>query len=146
MSASDTPSCTVDLPIGGMTCASCAARVEKKPNKLSGVKAEVHFATKFARVNVPADVDLDEVVAAEVGIEEVISEALPRDKVAVAKRLQGKGRVAAMIGDGVNDAAIPRAMAGLLNPIVAGAAMGFSPVFVIANSLRLCRFTGHTAA
>ena len=44
----------VDLAIGGMTCASCAARVEKKLNKLDGVTATVNFATGTARVSFPA--------------------------------------------------------------------------------------------
>src|SRR5215472_5167427 len=46
----------VDLAIGGMTCASCAARVEKKLNKLDGVAATVNFATETARVTFPASV------------------------------------------------------------------------------------------
>ena len=37
---------TVDLTIGGMTCAACAARVEKKLNRLDGVTATVNFATR----------------------------------------------------------------------------------------------------
>lgn len=58
-----TSTSSIDLAVTGMTCASCAARVEKKLNKLPGVVATVNYATETARVEVPAGITRDELVA-----------------------------------------------------------------------------------
>ncbi|MET0143333.1 MAG: heavy metal translocating P-type ATPase [Ilumatobacteraceae bacterium] len=60
-SAADVAS--VDLVIGGMTCASCAARIEKRLNKLDGVTATVNYATEHAMVHVPAGVAVSDLIA-----------------------------------------------------------------------------------
>ena len=52
-----------ELAIGGMTCASCAARIEKKLNKLDGVTAAVNFATETARVAFPAAVSAGDLIS-----------------------------------------------------------------------------------
>ena len=54
---------TVDLQVGGMTCASCAIRIERKLNRLDGVVATVNFATETAHVSFPAGLDATELVA-----------------------------------------------------------------------------------
>src|SRR6478735_5922946 len=53
----------VDLEIGGMTCASCAARVEKKLNRMAGVQASVNFATERVRVSLAAGVEVSDAIA-----------------------------------------------------------------------------------
>jgi Cu+-exporting ATPase len=53
----------VELAVGGMTCASCAARIEKKLNKLAGVTATVNFATEKARVSFPGGVSPDDLIS-----------------------------------------------------------------------------------
>jgi P-type Cu+ transporter len=54
---------TVDLSIEGMTCASCATRIEKKLNKLPGVQASVNYATEKAHVVLPPDISVDDAIA-----------------------------------------------------------------------------------
>jgi len=54
----------VDLEIRGMTCASCAARIEKRLNKLDGVTASVNYSTEHAKVSAPAGVTTDALVSA----------------------------------------------------------------------------------
>ena len=57
------PAAPVELEIEGMTCASCAARIEKRLNKLDGVEATVNYATERARVTAPEGVSSDDLVA-----------------------------------------------------------------------------------
>ncbi len=64
----------IDLVIGGMTCASCAARVERELNRLDGVSATVNYATEQARVRAPASMGVDTLVAT---VEEVGYSARP---------------------------------------------------------------------
>jgi Cu+-exporting ATPase len=61
--ADETPVRSAELAIGGMTCASCAARVQKKLNKLDGVTATVNFATETASVTFPAAMPADELIS-----------------------------------------------------------------------------------
>src|ERR671933_1037427 len=63
MSTPDVRTGEVELLIGGMTCASCAARVEKKLNRMDGVTATVNYATEKARVSFGGDVTTDDLIA-----------------------------------------------------------------------------------
>src|SRR5947209_5464350 len=54
---------TLDLEIGGMTCASCAARIAKRLNKLDGVEASVNYATEHASVTHDATTSVADIVA-----------------------------------------------------------------------------------
>jgi Cu+-exporting ATPase len=63
MTAIREDSLSVELSIGGMTCASCAARIEKKLNKLDGVTATVNFATEKASVSFPAAVNPEDLIS-----------------------------------------------------------------------------------
>ena len=58
----ETTTCQTELALGGMTCASCANRIERKLNKLDGVTATVNFATEKASVSFPAVMSPDELV------------------------------------------------------------------------------------
>lgn len=60
--ASD-PTTEVELAIGGMTCASCAARIEKKLNRMDDVSATVNYATEKAKVSYGGDVSVQDLIA-----------------------------------------------------------------------------------
>ena len=53
----------IELEIGGMTCASCAVRIEKRLNRIDGVEASVNYATEKAIVSAPAGVDAEALIA-----------------------------------------------------------------------------------
>ncbi|TMR88271.1 cation transporter, partial [Nonomuraea basaltis] len=53
----------VELSIGGMTCASCANRIERKLNKMDGVSATVNYATEKAKVTFPEGVDPQDLIS-----------------------------------------------------------------------------------
>ncbi|WP_437112652.1 HAD-IC family P-type ATPase [Streptomyces syringium] len=79
-----------------------------------------------------------EAVAAEVGIDEVIAEVLPQDKVDVVKRLQGEGRLVAMVGGGVNDAAaLAQADLGLAMGAGTDAAIEAGDLTLVRGDLRV---------
>jgi P-type Cu+ transporter len=59
-----TQTCTVDLAVGGMTCASCAARITKRLNKIDGIDANVNYATEQATVTNSGNTTTEELIAA----------------------------------------------------------------------------------
>lgn len=73
---------TVELSIGGMTCASCASRIEKKLNRLDGVSASVNFATEKARVELGDHATAQDLVATveAAGYRATLPEAEPDDQ------------------------------------------------------------------
>jgi P-type Cu+ transporter len=89
--SSPSPMLSTELAIGGMTCASCVVRVEKKLNRLDGVTASVSLATETARVTFPAAVTVDQLISVVEGAgytavrpapnpHEPASQARPADK------------------------------------------------------------------
>jgi Cu+-exporting ATPase len=193
----------VEVVVGGRVAGRLALADTVKSSSRSGIAALRDLGLRPVLLTGDNEA-IAAAVAAEVGIDpaDVVAGVLPAGKVAVVRELQAQGRVVAMVGDGVNDAAalaqadlgiamgtgtdvaieasdltlmraeipavvdavrlsrrtlatikgnlfwafaynvaaIPLAATGLLSPVVASAAMAFSSVFVVSNSLRLRRF------
>ena len=113
------PGRSVELSVGGMTCASCAARVEKKLNKLAGVTATVNFATEKARVSFPAAVSPDDLISV---VEQAgYRAALPAPSPAAAPSGTGPGQPAGAAAAGQTAALRQRLLISLVLavPVVA---------------------------
>ncbi len=80
----------VELTIGGMTCASCAARVEKKLNRMDGVLATVNYATEKAKISYPDGVGVDDLIATVVKTGYTAEEPPPPVAVAVEEDPAGQ--------------------------------------------------------
>ena len=89
----------VELDITGMTCASCANRVERRLNEVPGVTASVNFATEKASVERPGSITDDELVAvvAAAGYTAAVPQPGPRDEVDEARPLQVRLLVSAAL-------------------------------------------------
>jgi cation transport ATPase len=148
----------VEFLVQGMTCAACAAKVESRLNAIENVSATVNIATEKATVTAPLSVPIgrlvEEIERAGYGAEMAAASDGPAkaggdtadDLGAVPEAIKLARATLATIrrnlgwAFGYNIAAIPLAAAGFLNPLIAGAAMAASSVFVVANSVRLRRF------
>jgi Cu+-exporting ATPase len=97
---------SAELAIGGMTCASCAARIEKKLNKLDGVAATVNFATETARVSFPASVSTGDLIS-------VVEQAGYTASVPAARQDEPGGETAETGDDGEADALRQRLLVSL---------------------------------
>ena len=86
--------CGAELAVGGMTCASCAARVEKKLNKLGGVTAAVNFATATAQVTFPATLSAGDLihVVEQAGYTAALSARRGHESARVASEEDGAGK------------------------------------------------------
>lgn len=191
----------VFVAAGDMVCGALTIADAVKDSAAAAVAA-LHAAGLRTMLVTGDNARTAEVIAAQVGIDEVVAEVLPEGKVEVIDGLRAQGRVVAMVGDGINDgpalaradlglaigrgtdvaigaadiilvrdnllsvpmalglarttirtirtnmfwafgynvAAIPIAMAGLLNPLIAGAAMALSSFLVVSNSLRIKKY------
>lgn len=86
------PASEVELLIGGMTCASCAARVEKKLNRMDGVTATVNYATEKARIAYPAGTEVADLIATVVKTGYTAEEPAPRRRPPPRRRRHRTGR------------------------------------------------------
>ncbi|MGN7781282.1 heavy metal translocating P-type ATPase [Mycolicibacterium sp. 22603] len=191
----------VFVAAGDLVCGALTIADAVKDSAADAVAA-LHVAGMRTMLVTGDNARTAEVIAAQVGIDEVVAEVLPEGKVEVIDGLRAQGRVVAMVGDGINDgpalaradlglaigrgtdvaigaadiilvrddllsvpmalglarttirtirtnmfwafgynvAAIPIAMAGLLNPLIAGAAMAMSSFLVVSNSLRIKKY------
>ncbi|MBP2451176.1 heavy metal translocating P-type ATPase [Mycolicibacterium lutetiense] len=193
---------TVVFVASGDTVCGAVCVADAVKDSAAGAIAQLHAEGMKTMLLTGDNAATAAAIGAAVGIDDVVAEVLPEDKVGVIEKLRDQGRVVAMVGDGINDgpalacadlglaigrgtdvaigaadiilvrdnldsvpqalglaratmrtirvnmiwafgyniAAIPIAAAGLLNPLIAGAAMAVSSFLVVSNSLRLRNF------